>query len=131
MAVAVCMIFLTALCLAGSAGNVRGEEGKTAVEKKAGETSTEGKFSEEKEEFKRKAKARLDELNKKIDALEAKSEELGSWAKTEIKEDMKSLRAKRAALRKDKATTPVFAPTGGKCAFPPFPQRPLLSTPDW
>jgi cytochrome c556 len=101
LSVVVCISFLTVLFLTGLSKNVRGEEGKATLEKKAGETSTKEKFFEEKQEFKRKAKERLDELDKKIDELEAKSKELGSKAKAEVKEDMQRLKKKRAALKKD------------------------------
>jgi cytochrome c556 len=99
--IVVCISFLTVLFSPGFMKNVRGEEGKATVEKKAGETSTQDKFSKEKEDFKRRAKERLDVLDKKIDELEAKTKEIGSKAKAEVKQEMNGLKAKRAAIKKD------------------------------
>lgn len=103
LSIVICISFLAVLFLHGLAKNVwaQGEEGKTAVEGKSGETSTKEKFSDEKKEFKRKAKARLDELDKKIGELEAESRKAGSKAKAEAKEGLKDLKEKRAALKKE------------------------------
>jgi cytochrome c556 len=101
LSVVISIAFLTVMFLTSLSTNVSAEEGRATMEKKTEEPSIKGKFSEEKEEFKRKAKARLDELDKKIDALEAKAKELGSEAKAEIKEDIRSLNKNRGALRND------------------------------
>jgi DNA repair exonuclease SbcCD ATPase subunit len=103
LSVVICISVLAVLVLHGMAKNVwaQGEERKTAVEGKSGETSTKEKLSDEKKEFKRKAKARLDELDKKIDELEADLKKIGSKAKVEAKEGLKDLKEKRSALKKE------------------------------
>jgi DNA repair exonuclease SbcCD ATPase subunit len=103
LSIVICISLGTVLFLHGLAKNVwaQGEEGKTAVEGKSGEPSTKEKFSDDEKEFKRKAKSRLNELDKKIDQLEAESKKTGSKAKAEAQEGLKDLKEKRAALKKE------------------------------
>ncbi len=104
LSVLICISFVAMLFLPGLVKNVRGQgaEGKPNVEKKSGETaSTKEKFSEDKKEFEAKAKARLHELGRKIDELEAEAKKAGSKVKTETKEGLQELKEKRAALKKD------------------------------
>lgn len=83
------LFFVAMLFLSGPVRSVWGQgEEKTKAE------DTKEKFSEEKKEFQMKAKARLEELDRKINELEAKS-------KAEMKEDVQKLKKKRNALEKD------------------------------
>lgn len=99
----ICMFFVAVLSLPGLVKNVQGqgEEGKPEAVK-SGETSpTREKFAEEKKEFKAKARARLDELGRKIDELESEFKKTGSEMKAETKEELQKLKEKRAALKKE------------------------------
>jgi len=71
--------------------DVRGDEGKTTVK--------EG-YSE-KEEYKEKAKKKLNELDKKIEELEVKAKESGHEVKSEAHRGLNELKEKRAALNED------------------------------
>ena len=101
LSVVVCISFLTVLSLYGLAKNVQGEEGKTTTKGKSGDASAKEKFSEEKKEFQRKAKAKLNELDREIDELKVDLKKAGSKIKAEAKEGMQELEEKRAALKKE------------------------------
>ncbi len=103
LSVFICMAFVGLLLLPGLGRNVWGQEKeKTKVEDQSKETSsTKEKFSQEKKEFNMKARARLDELNKKINELEADLKKAGSKVKAEAKEGLQELKEKRVALRKE------------------------------
>ena len=103
LTVLVCAAFVTLLFLPGLVREVRAEEdgSKAAVKKESGGTSSAKDFSEEKADFKRKAKEKIAELDKKIGELEVKAKEAGSKAKAEGKKGLQELRGKRAVLKKD------------------------------
>jgi small-conductance mechanosensitive channel len=104
LSVVVCIFFMAVLLSPGILKNSwgQGNEGKAAVEEKPeGKYTTKEKFSEEKKEFEAKAKARLDDLDKKIDQLEAESKKAGSKVKEETKEGLRELKEKSAALKKE------------------------------
>lgn len=96
--VAVCISFLALLLLPGLIKNIRAEEGKATP---AVENSTKEKTAGEMAEFKKDAKARLDELGKRIDTLETKMKNTGSGARADMKREMTRLKAKRAAAKKE------------------------------
>ncbi len=99
----ICLVFFAMLIFPEIVKNVcaQGEKGKTTVESKTGNGSAEQKFSEEKNEFKRKTKERLDALDRKIKELEAESKKAGSKLTAEAKEGLRELKEKRVALKKD------------------------------
>ena len=102
LSVLICMSFVAVLFLPGFVKNVQGQAEEPKMEKKSGETpAAKERFVEEKTEFKAKAKARLDELDKKIKELETELKKGGSKMKAETKEGLQDLKKKRAALKKE------------------------------
>lgn len=102
--VVICISFVAMLFLPGFVKNAlgQGEEEKTKVEEQSGEAATtKEKFHEEREEFERTTKEKIDKLDKKMDELEAKVKEAGSNVKAESKEQLQELKEKRAALKED------------------------------
>jgi len=102
--VLVCISCLALLFLPGLVKNAggQGEEGKIAVKEQSGEkATTKEKFYEEKNEFERTAKEKIDAFDKKMDEFEAKVKEAGSKAKAGAKEQLQELKMKRASFNED------------------------------
>jgi hypothetical protein len=83
------MLFLSILFLSGLITNIRGEEDKTAIKNGYSENN----------QYKEKAKQKLDEFDKKIGELEIKAKEAGSNAKSEADKDLMELKKKRSTLK--------------------------------
>lgn len=81
------ILAVTLACAAGSAPPARAAEGTTMAETKA--------------EYVRKARAELDELSVKIDALEAKAKAAGASAKAGLDEKIKALKARRRSAKRE------------------------------
>ncbi len=96
--------FLSLLFLPGFVTHARGdqERNETIATDKAADTSVaKVGYSEEKEKFKRETRKTLAELDRKMDALEAKAKETGSKVKAEAKDGLRELKTKRSAIKED------------------------------
>lgn len=91
LAVLVGMSFVAMLFLSGFASNAQAE-GKTGDVKQG---------NEEKETFKKQAKEKLGELDKKINDLEVKAKEIGSKTKAEAEKGLKDLKKQHVAMKKN------------------------------
>ncbi|MEJ2697930.1 MAG: hypothetical protein P8013_14955, partial [Candidatus Sulfobium sp.] len=97
------VLLITLLFVAGPVRDVQaGGEGTVRVLKEeTGGASAVSTFSEEKSDFKKKAKEKIAQMDKKINRLEIKAREAGSQVKAEARKGLRELKEKRAALKKD------------------------------